>query len=74
VTAPASPASSAAAAQVVFNTNAPEQIIILTNGVTRYTFTSRGGGLKLVELLNMPQTISARWRTKSGAQTMAWLR
>jgi YidC/Oxa1 family membrane protein insertase len=30
--------------------------------VARYTFTSRGGGLKLVELLEFPETISARWR------------
>jgi len=53
----------------VFNTNAPEQTIVLTNADARYTFTSRGGGLKLVELLDYPQTISARWKTKSGAQT-----
>ena len=59
---------------VIFDTNAPEQTIVLTNGQphhdwVRYTFTSRGGGLKLVELLDYPQTISARWTTKSGAQT-----
>ncbi len=35
----------------------------------RYTFTSRGGGLKLVELLDYPQTISARWKTRNGSQT-----
>src|ERR1039458_3738691 len=57
---------------VVFDTNTPEQTIVLTNGQphhdwVRYTFTSRGGGLKLVELLDYPQTISARWTTKSGA-------
>ena len=27
----------------------------------RYTFTSRGGGLKQIELLDYPETISARW-------------
>ena len=32
----------------------------------RYTFTSRGGGLKLVELLDYPETISARWTKTSG--------
>ncbi len=47
---------------VVFDTNAPEQTLVLTNGRARYTFTSRGGGLKLVELLDYPQTISARWK------------
>ena len=45
-----------------FDTSVPEQIVMLTNKTARYTFTSRGGGLKLVELLNYPETISARWR------------
>src|SRR5437762_4241357 len=30
---------------------APEELLVLTNDVARYTFTSHGGGLKLVELL-----------------------
>src|ERR1039458_5760212 len=46
---------------VIFDTNAPEQTIVLTNGQphhdwARYTFTSRGGGLKLVELLDYPRS------------------
>src|SRR5579863_4950070 len=49
---------------VTFDTNAPEQTLTLTNGRARYTFTSRGGGLKLVELLNYPETVSARWRSE----------
>jgi YidC/Oxa1 family membrane protein insertase len=52
-----------------FDTNLAEETIVLTNALSRYTFTSRGGGLKLAELLEYPQTISARWKTKSGAQT-----
>ena len=47
---------------MVFDTNAPEQTLVLTNGRARYTFTSRGGGLKLIELLDYPQTVSARWK------------
>ena len=47
---------------VVFDTNAPEQTLVLTNGRARYTFTSRGGGLKQIELLDYPQTVSARWK------------
>jgi YidC/Oxa1 family membrane protein insertase len=47
---------------IVFDTNAPEQTLVLTNGRARYTFTSRGGGLKLIELLDYPQTVSARWK------------
>jgi len=69
MTATAPTAAPIAATPAVFNANAPEQIIVLTNATVRYTFTSRGGGLKLVELLDYPQTISARWKTKSGAQT-----
>ncbi len=68
------PAASTATAPVAFSPNGSEQTIVLTNGQphhnwARYTFTSRGGGLKLVELMDYPQTISARWKTKSGAQT-----
>src|ERR1019366_5389845 len=35
-----------------FDTNAPERLLVLTNDRARYTFASRGGGLKLVELLD----------------------
>ena len=54
---------------VAFDMNAPEQTLVLANAKARYTFTSRGGGVKLIELLAYPQTISARWTRKSGAQT-----
>ena len=47
---------------VAFNPNAPEQTLVLTNGQARYTFTTRGGGLKQVDLLDYPETISARWK------------
>ena len=64
---------SAAPTPAIFDTNAPEQLIVLTNGRphhdwARYTFTSRGGGLKQIEMLDYPQTISARWRTRNSAQ------
>ncbi len=62
-TAGAVPSAPAAAPGLAFDTNAPEQILVLTNRRARYTFTSRGGGLKLVELLDYPETISARWTT-----------
>ena len=50
-----------------FDTNIPEQTLVLTNRRARYTFTSRGGGLKLVELLDYPETISARWKIENSA-------
>lgn len=46
----------------VFATNSPEKTLVLTNGRARYTFTTRGGGLKSVEFFDYPQTISARWK------------
>jgi YidC/Oxa1 family membrane protein insertase len=49
----------------------PEQTLVLTNRTARYTFTSRGGGLKLIELLDYPQSTSVRWRPQGGAQTNA---
>jgi len=59
VTTPATP--------VVFDPSAPEQTLVITNGQShknwaRYVFTSRGGGLKQVDLLDYPETISARWK------------
>jgi YidC/Oxa1 family membrane protein insertase len=59
---------------IAFKTNLAEQTLTLTNGRARYTFTSRGGGLKLVELLDYPQTISQRWKkTKTVSDSVASL-
>ena len=65
------PASSIPATPVVFNPNAPEQTLVLTNGKVRYLFTSRGGGLKQVDLLAYPETISARWKSTGRTATNA---
>ncbi len=65
-----SPASTAVPAYS-FDTNMPEHTIVLTNQLARYTFTSRGGGLKLVELLDYPETVSARWTTRKSNPTNA---
>ena len=43
-----------------FETNVAEQLIVLTNDNARYTFTSRGGGLKDIELVRYPETVSRR--------------
>jgi YidC/Oxa1 family membrane protein insertase len=46
----------------------------VSNGNARYTFTSRGGGIKLVELLKYPETVSALRKKKSAqAQDVATL-
>ena len=57
----------------VFDTNTPEQLLVLTNARARYTFTSRGGGLKSVELLDYPETISPRWKKTVTANGVATL-
>jgi len=38
--------------------NVPEELLTVANGNARYTFTTHGGGLKLVELLQYPETVS----------------
>jgi YidC/Oxa1 family membrane protein insertase len=52
--------ASAQQPSLIFNTNVAEEVVVLTNENARYTFTSHGGGLKLVELLKYPETVSAR--------------
>src|SRR5580765_4945189 len=42
------------------NTNLPETLLEVTNSNAHYTITSRGGGLKFVELLRYPETVSRR--------------
>ncbi len=50
----ATPTPEAHAASVPINPNAPESILTVTNADAIYTFSSHGGGLKLVELLKYP--------------------
>src|ERR1017187_7871857 len=40
----------------VFDPNTPEELLVITNARPRYTFPSRGGRLKSVELLDYPET------------------
>src|SRR5215472_6874259 len=42
------------------NANVPEELLVLTNDNARYTFTSHGGGLKLIELVRYPESVSTR--------------
>jgi YidC/Oxa1 family membrane protein insertase len=56
----------------VTQTNVPEQLLEVTNSNAHYTFTSYGGGLKLIELLHYPETVSAR-REKHAAGGVATL-
>ncbi|MFM1769366.1 MAG: hypothetical protein RJA22_1895 [Verrucomicrobiota bacterium] len=61
--APATPGPAAAMAQTVTSLTpppgAPEETLLLTNGTTRYRFTSHGGGLQWVEFdeQRYPETV-----------------
>jgi YidC/Oxa1 family membrane protein insertase len=48
------------AAQPVTNAIVPEQLLELTHDQVRYVFTSHGGGLKEIDLLGYPETVSTR--------------
>jgi YidC/Oxa1 family membrane protein insertase len=48
------------APRLAVDANIPEDLEVITNENARYTFTSHGGGLKLVELVKYPETVSAR--------------
>jgi YidC/Oxa1 family membrane protein insertase len=50
----------ATAPKLMASTSVPEQLVEVTNENAHYTFSSYGGGLKLVELLRYPETVSAR--------------
>jgi YidC/Oxa1 family membrane protein insertase len=40
--------------------NVPEEVQVVTNSDARYTFTSHGGGLKLVELVRYPEVVTTK--------------
>jgi YidC/Oxa1 family membrane protein insertase len=70
------PATTTASVQI-FDTNAPENLIVVSNtnadAPARYTFTSRGGGLKSIELLKYPETVSLRWKKEMATNGVATL-
>ena len=51
--------------------NLPEETIVVSNKLARYTFTSHGGGIKLVEFFNYKQR--AGCRDKTGSNSLASL-
>ena len=52
-----------------FDTNLAEQVVVLTNANARYIFSSRGGGLKTVELPGFPEKISLRYQNSTGTNS-----
>jgi YidC/Oxa1 family membrane protein insertase len=49
--------------QPLVNTNMPEKLLVISNDDVRYTFSSYGGGLKLIELLKYPESVPS-WRNR----------
>ena len=52
---------------------APEELVVLENDIARYTFTSHGGGLKLVELKKYPESVGCRSRNGMSSNNVATL-
>jgi YidC/Oxa1 family membrane protein insertase len=75
-TAPALPQPAAVPTAVPLgfaSTNVPEELLVVTNDNAHYTFTSRGGGLQLIELLHYPETISRHREKQEGTNNVATL-
>jgi YidC/Oxa1 family membrane protein insertase len=79
VSAPAVPTVPPAAepvptlARFLAQTDESEQVMELTNANAHYTFTSRGGGLKEIELLHYPETTSKAAKRQPGLHHVATL-
>lgn len=56
--APAPATNAANPLALDINTNVPEQLLVVSNDTASYTFTSYGGGLKLVQLRDYPETVA----------------
>ena len=67
----AGPATAFARADI--STNAPEQLLVITNENARYIFTSRGGGLKEIELVKFPETIARSRKDSTNTHKVATL-
>jgi len=76
VTSPAAPPvleEAATAPKPIVSANVPEELLEVANDKARYTFTSHGGGLKRVQLLHYPETVSTRREKKPLTNDVATL-
>ncbi len=51
----------------------PEQTLVVSNEVARYTFTTHGGGLRTVELLKYPESVACNLQKGTGSGRVATL-
>jgi YidC/Oxa1 family membrane protein insertase len=70
---PPTPEAPAPPPKPVVSVNVPEELVEVTNENAHYTFTSHGGGLKLVELLHYPETISKSREKRAQTNNVATL-
>ena len=66
-------ASSPTSSRTSAAASAPEETVTIENQDARYTFSSHGGGLKLVELKDYPATIECRKRNATNVHQLATL-
>src|SRR5689334_10137597 len=68
---PAAVLQPAATPKSTINTSIPEEQMEITNSDAHYTFTSYGGGLKTIELLQYPESVSMRRERRSQTNRVA---
>lgn len=66
-------AKTSVAPRVEIASDAPERLLVVTNENARYTFTSRGGGLKQIELVKFPETIARKRKDQAALTNFATL-
>jgi YidC/Oxa1 family membrane protein insertase len=71
--APAVAEEPATAPKPVVTANVPEELLTVANDNARYTFTTHGGGLKLIELLHYPETVSTHHEKQPQTNNVATL-
>ena len=70
---PASPLDSGLVATPAMSPQTPETLMVVENPDARYTFTSRDGGLKLIELRAYPDSVACHLKTRTAARQLATL-
>ena len=65
--------TNSSAAQLLPSSSVPEELLEITNANAHYTFSSYGGGLKQVELLNYPEAVSTVRQRKTVTNRVATL-
>lgn len=66
-------ASTTSVVRAAISTDSPEQLLVIANENARYTFTSRGGGLKEINLVKFQETITRKHTDEPDAKNIATL-